>query len=189
MKPDPEALRRALTGARSWSEVLRRLGLNVCSYNIKWVRECAAIIGVTALRPDRFCAYRACCRTLPKGTRPRKLYCSLECHRAELMILKVQRWLETGDTGCMDRPSESIRSYLLVDQGEKCAICGNANVWMGRPLRFVFDHIDVDSSNNPRENVRLICANCDSQLDTYKGRNRGNGRFARRQRYADGRSF
>jgi hypothetical protein len=39
-----------------------------------------------------------------------------------------------------------------------------------------------------RENLRLICPNCDSQLPTFKMRNRGRGRHSRRQRYADGKS-
>jgi hypothetical protein len=53
----------------------------------------------------------------------------------------------------------------------------------------VLDHIDGNPDNNRRDNLRLACPNCDSQLPTYKSRNRGSGRAFRRQRYADGRSF
>jgi hypothetical protein len=61
--------------------------------------------------------------------------------------------------------------------------------WQGRPLAFVLDHIDGDSTNNARANVRLVCPNCDSQLPTYKSRNRGRGRSSRRQRYAARQSY
>jgi len=53
----------------------------------------------------------------------------------------------------------------------------------------VLDHIDGDSGHNARSNLRLICPNCDSQLPTYKSRNKGRGRAWRRKRYADGKSY
>lgn len=56
------------------------------------------------------------------------------------------------------------------------------------PLVLVLDHIDGDSTNR-RENLRLVCPNCDSQLETYKMRNRGGGRYLRRVRYAEGKSY
>jgi hypothetical protein len=57
------------------------------------------------------------------------------------------------------------------------------------PLALVLDHIDGDPTNNRRENLRLICLNCDSRLPTYKSRNRGRGAHYRRRRYADGQSY
>jgi hypothetical protein len=82
-----------------------------------------------------------------------------------------------------------IRLYLADAQSGCCAICGAASTWAGLPLALVLDHVDGDPTNNRRENLRLICPNCDSQLPTYKSRNRGNGRHYRRQRYADGQSY
>ncbi|BBH17026.1 hypothetical protein Back2_13130 [Nocardioides baekrokdamisoli] len=46
-----------------------------------------------------------------------------------------------------------------------------------------------NASNNHRDNLRLVCPNCDSQLPTFKARNRGQGRAWRKQRYADGKSY
>ena len=40
--------------------------------------------------------------------------------------------------------------------------------WNGKPLVFILDHI----SHNERSNLRCICPNCDSQLDTYKSKNK-----------------
>lgn len=51
------------------------------------------------------------------------------------------------------------------------------------------DHIDGDSGNSARENLRLICLNCDGLLPTFKNRNKGKGRHARRERYKEGKSF
>ena len=39
------------------------------------------------------------------------------------------------------------------------------------------DHINGRASDNRRENLRLICPNCDSQLPTYKSRNKNSDRY------------
>lgn len=38
------------------------------------------------------------------------------------------------------------------------------------------DHIDGNAANNFRNNYRAICSNCDSQLDTYKSKNKNGAR-------------
>jgi hypothetical protein len=101
----------------------------------------------------------------------------------------IDTWLQTGQPIRTDTPGGVIKSYLLKEQGSRCAICGIGNEWQGRELTFIMDHVDGDAANSCRENLRLVCPNCDSQLETYKGRNFGNGRHARRERYAAGLSY
>lgn len=64
----------------------------------------------------------------------------------------------------------------MRSQDNKCAICGCSNTWMDKELVFILDHIDGKSINNSRENLRLICPNCDSQLPTYKSKNKNSTR-------------
>ena len=82
-----------------------------------------------------------------------------------------------------------VRDYLYEQQEGRCAICGIEDQWNGVTLALIVDHINGDASNNRRENLRLICPNCDSQLPTFKARNRGSGRYYRRSRYADDQSY
>ena len=86
-------------------------------------------------------------------------------------------------------PRFYVRLHLMEVQRGMCALCGVGGQWNGQPLVLVLDHVDGDASNNHRENLRLVCPNCDSQLPTFKSRNRGNGRAWRKQRYAEGKSY
>jgi len=121
--------------------------------------------------------------------RSQKIYCGNACQQAFRRKSSLQRWLESGEGWIGTRQNHYIREYIAKEQSHCCAICGAPNVWLELPLAFVMDHIDGDPENNRRENLRLICPNCDSQLTTYKSRNRGKGRHFRRRRYADGLSY
>ncbi len=62
-----------------------------------------------------------------------------------------------------------IKAGLLT---QICAICGIGPVWNDRPLMLRLDHENGINDDYRLENLRLLCPNCDSQTDTYCGRNR-----------------
>lgn len=72
-----------------------------------------------------------------------------------------------------------IYKVLVKLYGNYCFVCPQLSEWNGKPLRMRVDHVDGDASNNLPGNLRLICPNCDSQLPTYAGGNKGFGRVAR----------
>ena len=84
--------------------------------------------------------------------------------------------------------SHVLRKYLFETRGQRCEIC-TLSEWMQQPIPLVIDHINGHSDDNRLINLRVICCNCDGQTPTYKGRNLGNGRAYRRQRYAEGKSW
>lgn len=112
-------------------------------------------------------------------------YCSNACQARARQQALIDRWLATGEAQVGTGADHYVRRHIAREQAHRCALCGGAAVWQGRPLVHVLDRIDGDAENNRRENLRLICPNCDAQLPTYKNRNKGRGRFSRRQRYAD----
>jgi hypothetical protein len=96
---------------------------------------------------------------------------------------KITTWLESGDTGMgVDTTIRGvIREYILESQNHCCAICGTSDTWNNKKLNFVLDHIDGNAADSSPKNVRLICPNCDSQLDTYKSKNKNSARTLRKE--------
>lgn len=108
-----------------------------------------------------------------------------KCYTEKFNKEKLEHWLATGETGCKIQTTlrNCIRDYIFNEQSGKCAICNLDSYWNGKPLNFILDHIDGDASNNWRSNLRLICPNCDSQLETYKSKNKNSARKFRAVKY------
>lgn len=107
-------------------------------------------------------------------------FCSNKCQAIYNSNLNYKKFLESpkelqrSNYNCV-----SIKPFILKEQDNKCSICNCENIHNNKLLVFVLDHIDGNASNNVRENLRLVCPNCDSQLDTYKSKNKNSARINR----------
>jgi hypothetical protein len=46
-------------------------------------------------------------------------------------------------------------------------------VWNGKPLKLILDHVEGNRYDNSPRGLRYLCPNCDSQLPTRGGGNKG----------------
>jgi hypothetical protein len=63
-----------------------------------------------------------------------------------------------------------IAAGLLQD---RCASCDLVPEWQGKPLVMRLDHKNGVRNDHRLENLRFLCPNCDSQMPTFAGRNKG----------------
>lgn len=110
-------------------------------------------------------------------------FCSHACSCEHKSKERMQLWLN-GEAEIGDH---ALRKYMAILHPHECAICGISE-WNGLPAPLEVDHIDGNPKDNSPGNLRRICPNCHAQTDTYKSKNRGNGRDYRRQRWQEGKT-
>lgn len=117
-------------------------------------------------------------------TRSNGYYCSNKCNGLAKSAETKKQWLAEDAKVLKTITRDSIRRYLIEEVGNKCSIegCSVGASWLDKDITLVVDHIDGNAMDNSISNVRLLCPNCNSQTDTFSGRNKGNGRRSRRMK-------
>lgn len=106
-------------------------------------------------------------------------YCSHKCQGSHQRREKVLNEKASPIT---------LKAFLIETEGHHCWQCKNST-WNEQPIPLELEHIDGNSQNNSLDNLSILCPNCHAQTHTYKGKNKGNGRFFRRERYSKGKSY
>jgi hypothetical protein len=144
---NPDAVRAAVARSSSIKEALGILGLRAAGGNYRAFREACARSGVDVPNwthgPPRTGDF---IRSIPDA----QVFCEGSAYTQSKQIKR--RLIEGGLPEC-------------------CALCGLGPTWNGKPLVLHLDHINGVHDDNRRDNLRLLCPNCDSQTETYAGRN------------------
>ncbi len=137
-------------------------------------------------RRNDFCNH-SCAATVTNGCKPRKVRIC-PCGNPSGLNRQCPGCIAAGlvhtKVAFADLHTDQARRRRLLKIRDLCCAICMVREWQGNPVPLVVDHADGNPENNDPTNLRLICRNCDGQLPTFAGKNRGRGRKARRDRYA-----
>ena len=161
----PSELQTLLDISNSYSDLLRKIGLNPKGGNPETLKKIIKEYGLdeTQLNQNRK-------ELLSKN--------SVHPHN------KIKVPMEDIFSNKYTYHSSSNLLKRLINEGYKeykCEECGISE-WLGKPLSLQLEHIDGNHHNNSFENLKILCPNCHSQTSTFAGKNVDRSDSKRQQR-------
>jgi len=138
-----EAMMEAVQTSETYSEICRKLGLQVRGGNFHTIRKAAMRLGFSL---DHLLG-----QSYQKG---RKGF-------SKQPLAKILVENSTFSTGHLK--NRLVKEEILAYH---CVLCGLSE-WQGSPLVLRLDHINGNPVDHRLENLRLLCPNCDSQQPTF----------------------
>lgn len=117
------------------------------------------------------------CNLKIKTYRKDQIFCSSSC---SIEYKKNQKFKKIEENNGVEFCHTAIKKYLIWKYGNICMICGLKEEWNNKSINMIMDHIDGKCNDNSLNNVRLVCPNCDSQLPTFKSKNKNSDRIKRK---------
>lgn len=150
-KTSEESFREIVKNSKSKREIANHFGISITSSNYKTINDRIKELDIDISHLD-----------------PNYLKSKIHGKRSRI-----------PDEDVFVKNSKYERSHLkrrIIKQNilpsNKCDICNMNNDWCGKELVLILDHINGVNNDHRKNNLRLICPNCNSQLDTHCGRNR-----------------
>ena len=141
--------RAAVAASVSYAEALRRLGMRPAGGNHRTLRKYVEEIWeIPVGHFDPHAARRAA------------------LHREPIPLDEVLVERSTYSRGNLKR-----RLYASGLKARECELCGQGELWRGREMSLILDHINGAANDNRLENLRIVCPNCAATLETHCGKN------------------
>ncbi len=140
-------IRDAVQNSPSLAASLRRLGLRAGGANPRTLKRHIAHYGVSIEHFNPNWALRG--GRVPTAT------------ALELVLVEESNY----NRGALKR-----RLYESGLKARACELCGQDEMWRGRPMALILDHINGIGNDNRIENLQIVCPNCAATLDTHCGR-------------------
>ena len=132
-----EELQKAVSGAHSMAQVVRRLGLIKSSKTYKVVQSEIEHYSIKT-------HFKSRARNTVKYA-PEEIYCKDSTYDKTTLRKRIIK--------------EGTITY-------ECQVCGISE-WRGKEISLQLDHINGTNSDNRIENLRFLCPNCHTQTSTW----------------------
>lgn len=108
------------------------------------------------------------------GTKIKERINSLSLDISHFSNEQKTNWQETTPFTLNSGAAQNVvRRYFRQRKDVKyiCSICGQPPFWNNQQLSLIMDHINGNNQDHRLENLRWVCPNCNSQLETTGSRN------------------
>jgi hypothetical protein len=146
---DESEARRAVEESLSFAEALRRLGMRAAGGNHLTLKKYVRLWQIPTDHFDPLFAQR---RALGRRS------------------IKPLDEILVEDSN-YSRGSLKKRLYAAGLKQRACELCGQGELWRGRRMALILDHVNGVATDNRLENLRIVCPNCAATFDTHCGRN------------------
>jgi hypothetical protein len=147
-----EEAREVMAASRSFAEALRRL--DMCATGNNWRTLKRYALEVWRIPVEHFDPHAASREALLRGRRLATPLVEVLVERSSFSRVQLKKRLY----------AEGLKQRI-------CEMCGQGELWRGRRLALILDHVNGVSDDHRLENLRILCPNCAATLDTHCGRN------------------
>lgn len=150
-KVSDEQLTTAVMGSTSYAEALRKLGLKPAGSNYATIQQRAKALGLSLSHMrgrgwntgERFCPFHREARPLDSILVEHSTYKNMYALKCRIL-------------------REQLKPHM-------CESCG-ATLWLGAPIPLELHHINGVRDDLRLENLQLLCPNCHTFTENYRGR-------------------
>lgn len=146
-------LRELVPDCTSYREVLEKCGLRAAGGNYrllkKWLREWGISVSHFPSHAERV----------------RELHQKSDKYRKKAPLSEV---MVKGSPYSRGLLKNRLFEEALKDR--KCEMCGQGELWQGKQISLILDHINGIHNDHRLENLRILCPNCNATLPTHCGK-------------------
>lgn len=149
---DKYELEKVVKDSKTKTECLKKMGLRAAGGNYKTITK---YIEKYQINTEHFDAHQIRIEKINRLNSKKKI--------------PMKDILISGST--YNRGHLKQRLYDENIKTRQCELCGQNEIWNGKKISLILDHINGVWDDNRIDNLRIVCPNCNATLSTHCGKN------------------